>query len=246
MLPCVSHTGELSHYVEQYSKELLAVTPVGPSLSRTCTEGVQASCGEALAETHRAVAAEARALSVTEQILHAAQAEMRSREVVLRETLAHPPVDYPRALAQRLAALRRTEVESKLLTLEWLRTQHEESRRHWERGRRLLHPQVVDTRTAFKAQTLSVDDYCGRQERYRQALQLYWQGMQRYRTGMDLYAQALGAYGTRFLLLYTQGFTYQSLWEVLIQQLERGDFLQDFLVPLTVNAIRSPPPETPP
>jgi hypothetical protein len=91
-----------------------------------------------------------------------------------------------------------------------------------------------------------VDDYCGRQERYRQALQLYRQGMQRYRTGMDLYTQTLGAYGARFLLPYTQGFTHPPLWEVLIQQLARGDFLQDLLVPLTANAIRSPPPETPP
>ncbi len=208
--------------------------------------GVQAACGEALAETHRAVAAEAQALAVTQQTLHAAQAEMLSREMVLRETLAHPPTDYPRALAQHLAALHRTEVESKLRMLEWLRTQHEESRRHWERGHQLLHPQVVDTRAAFQAQTLSVDDYCGRQERYRQALQMYRQGMQRYRTGMDLYALALVAYGARFLLPYIQGFTHQQLWAALIHELERGDFLQDLLVPLTVNAIRSPPPETPP
>lgn len=81
---------------------------------------------------------------------------------------------YPQELAQHLAALRRTEIEIKLRMLEWLRTQHEESRQHWERGHQLLHPQVVDTHAAFQAQTLSVDDYCGRQERYRQALQLYW------------------------------------------------------------------------
>jgi hypothetical protein len=192
------------------------------------------------------VAAEVQALHVTGQTLRAVQAEMLSREAALRETLAHPPMDYPRALAQCLAALRLTEIDLKLRMLEWLRTQHEESRRHWERGHQLLHPQIVDTRAAFQAQTLSVDDYCGRQERYRQALQLYRQGMQRYRRGMDLYAQALVAYGARFLLPYTQGFTHQQTWEVLIQQLERGDFLHDFLVPLTANAIRSPPPETPP
>jgi hypothetical protein len=208
--------------------------------------GVQAACGEALADTHRAVAAEAQALRVTEQTLRAAQTEVLSREAALRETLAHPPADYSPALAQRLAALRRTEVEIKLRMLEWLRTQHEESRRHWERGHQLLHPQIVDIRAAFQAQTLSANDYCGVQERYRQALQMYRQGMQQYRTGMDLYAQALGAYGTRFLLLYTQGFTHQQTWEALIQQLERGDFLQDLLVPLTANAIRSSPPETPP
>lgn len=207
---------------------------------------VQAACGEALADTHRAVAAEARALRVTEQTHRAAQAEMLSREAALRETLAHPPADYPRELAQHLAALRRTEVEIKLRMLEWLRIQHEESRRHWERGHQLLHPQVVDTRVAFQAQTLSANDYCGVQERYRHALQMYRQGMQQYRTGLDLYAQALGAYGARFLLLYIQGFTHQQTWEALIHQLERGDFLHDFLVPLTANAIRSSPPETPP
>ena len=208
---------------------------------------VQAACGEALAETHRAVAAEAQALHVTEQTVRATRAEMLSREAALREALlAHRPRDYPRELVQRVDALRRTEVELKLEMLERLRAQHEESRRHWEYGHHLLRPQITDARTAFQAHTLSADDYCGVQERYRQALHLYRQGMQQYRTGMDLYTQALGAYGTRFLLLYTQGFTHQQLWAVLIQQLERGDFLHDFLIPLTANAIRSPPPEAPP
>jgi hypothetical protein len=143
-------------------------------------------------------------------------------------------------------ALRRTEVERKLDMLEWLRAQHEESRRHWEQGYQLLPAQLAAARAAFQAHTLSVDDYCGVQKRYRQALQLYWQGMQRYRIGMDLYAQALDAYGARFLLLYTQGFTHQQLWAVLIGQLEHGDFLHDVLVPLTANAMRSLPPAVPP
>ncbi len=209
--------------------------------------GVQAACGETLADTYRAVAAEAQALHVTEQTVHAVQVEMLSREAALREALlAHRPRDYPRELVQRVDALRRTEVELKLDMLEWLRAQHEESRRHWEHGYQLLHPQLAAAHAALQAQTLSADDYCGVRERYRQALQMYQQGMQQYRTGMDLYAQALGAYGTRFLLLYTQGFTHQQLWAVLIQQLEQGDFLHDILVPLTVNAIRSPPPTVPP
>jgi hypothetical protein len=208
--------------------------------------GVQAACGKALADTHRTVAAEAQALHVTGQSVHAAQAQRLSREAALREALAHLPADYPRELVQRLEALRRTEVERKLQMLEWLRTQHEESRQHWERGHQLLHPQLVAAHAAFQAQTLSADAYCDVQERYRQALQLYRQGMQRYRTGMDLYAQALDAYGVHFLLLYTQGFTHQQMWEVLIRQLERGDFLHEFLIPLTANAIRSPPPQVPP
>jgi hypothetical protein len=216
-------------------------------LSLARARGVQAACGEALAETYRAVAAEAQALHVTEQTVHAAQTEMRSREAALREALlAHRPRDYPRELVQQVDALRRTEVERKLDMLEWLRTQHEESRRHWEHGYQLLPPQLAAARAAAQAQTLSADDYCGVQERYRQALQLYRQGMQRYRIGMDLYAQALDAYGARFLLLYTQGFSHQQLWAVLIGQLEQGDFLHDFLIPLTANAIRSPPPTVPP
>ena len=209
--------------------------------------GVQAACGETLAETHRTVAAEAQALHRTEQTVRAAQAERLSRETALRAALlAHRPRDYPRELVQRVDALRRTEVERKLDMLEWLRAQHEESRRHWEHGYQLLPAQLAAARVAFQAQTLSADDYCGVQERYRQALQLYRQGMQRYRTGMDLYAQALDAYGTRFLLLYTQGFSHQQLWAVLIQQLERGDFLHDVLVPLAANAVRSPPPAVSP
>ena len=208
---------------------------------------VQAACGEALAETHRAVAAEAQALHVTEQTVRTAQAEMLSREAALRAALLAPrPRDYPRELVQRVDALRRMEVEHKLDMLEWLRTQHEEARRHWERGHQLLHPQLAAARAAFQAQTLSADDYCGVQERYRQALQLYRQGMQRYRTGMDLYAQALDAYGARFLLLYTQGFAHQQLWGDLIGHLEQGDFLHDVLLPLMANAIRSLPPAVPP
>jgi len=209
--------------------------------------GVQAACGEVLTETRRAVAAEAQVLHVTEQTVYVAKVEMLGREAALREALlAHRPRDYPRELVQRVDALRRTEVERKLDMLDWLRAQHEDSRRHWEHGYQLLNAQLATARAAFQAQTLSADRYCGVQKRYQQALQLYWQGMQRYRIGMDLYAQALDAYGARFLLLYTQGFSHQQLWEVLIGQLEQGDFLHDVLVPLTANAIRSPPPEVPP
>jgi len=208
--------------------------------------GAQAACGEALAETQRAVAAEAQTLNMTEQTVRAAQEVRLSREATLRAALlAHRPRDYPRELVQRVDALRRSEVERKLDILEWLRAQHEESRRHWEHGYQLLNAQLADARAAFQARTLSADDYCGVRKRYQQALQLYQQGMQRYRTGMDLYAQALDAYGARFLLLYTQGFSHQQLWGVLIGQLELGDFLHDVLVPLTANAIRTPPPEEP-
>jgi len=62
---------------------------------------------------------------------------------------------------------------------------------------------------------------------------------------MDLYAQALDTYGARFLLLYIQGFSHQQLWEVLIWQLEQGNFLHDVLIPLTANAICSSPPAVP-
>lgn len=211
-----------------------------------CARSVQAACGEALAETRRAVAAEAQVLHVTEQTVDAAKVEMLSREAALREVLlAHRPRDYPRELVPRLDALRRAEVERKLDMLDWLRAQHADSRRHWEHGYRLLNAQLATARAAFQARTLSADRYCGVQKRYQQALQLYQQGMQRYRIGMDLYAQALDAYGTRFLLLYSQGFSHQQLWEGLIWQLEQGNFLHDVLIPLTANAIYSSPPAVP-
>jgi hypothetical protein len=83
-------------------------------------------------------------------------------------------------------------------------------------------------------------------EAYLQALRLYQQGIQRYRAGMDFYARALDAYGGRFLVPYTRGFGDRQTWEALVWQLERGDFLQDLLVPMTANAIRSSPPDAPP
>ena len=64
--------------------------------------------------------------------------------------------------------------------------------------------------------------------------------------GMDFYARALDAYGERFLVPYTQGFSDRQRWEALIRQLEQGDFLQDLLVPMTANAILSSPPDAPP
>ena len=45
---------------------------------------------------------------------------------------------------------------------------------------------------------------------------------------------------------YQQGYVNPDIWTVLISQLVQGDFLHDFLVPLTANAVRIPPPEIPP
>jgi hypothetical protein len=206
----------------------------------------QAACGEALAETRQVLIAEEAAFRSTEQAVRAARAMMLSREADLREVLATPPSGYPEDVARRLSELHRTEVALKLQMLDRLRAQHEEARQQWERGHQLLHMQMAEARTAAQTDILSQDDYCGVQERYVQALQLYQQGMQRYRTGMDLYAKALDAYGVRFLMPYTQGFTAPQTWEILVEELEREDFLHDFLVPLTANAVRMRPPDVPP
>jgi hypothetical protein len=110
----------------------------------------------------------------------------------------------------------------------------------------LLGPQFAEAREAFQSQTMTQAAYCQIRETYVQALRLYLQGMQRYRTGMDLYAQALQTYTEHFLLPYIQGFTDKQYWETLISQLQKGDFLQDLLVPMTANAVRIIPPDVPP
>jgi exonuclease VII small subunit len=206
----------------------------------------QAVCGEGLAETRQALVAEEAAFRSTEQVVRAARALMLSREADLRETLATPPSEYPEDVARRLNNLHRTEVALKLQMLDRLRARHEEARQQWERGHHLLHLQMAEARTAAQSDLLSQAEYCGVQERYVQALRLYQQGMQHYRTGMELYAKALDAYGVRFLIPYLRGFTDPQQWDTLITDLERGDFLQDFLVPLTVNAVRVSPPDAPP
>jgi hypothetical protein len=89
------------------------------------------------------------------------------------------------------------------------------------------------------------EGYCRIRESYLQALQLYLQGMQTYRTGMEFYTKALDAYGERFLGPYARGFSDRRQWQTLVRQLERGDFLEDILVPMTANAVRSRPPDIP-
>jgi hypothetical protein len=179
-------------------------------------------------------------------MVRAARAEFLSREATLRETTAQPPAGYDPGFARRLVELRRTEVEPKRQMLERLRAQHEESRRQWERGRQLLQPQLVEARAALQAQTMTQEEFCRVREAYVQALRMYRQGMQGYRAGVDFYVKALSAYSDRFLIPYTQGFSDRQKWEILIKQLERGDFLQDILVPMTANAYRSSPPDAPP
>jgi hypothetical protein len=205
-----------------------------------------ATCGEGLEELRRELSGEEQGLRTTEQTVRAAKADFLSRDATLREAMAHPPPGYDPALARRLVELRRTEVEPKRATLERLRAQQEEARQQWERGHQLLYSQLVEARTAFQAKTLSQAEYCRIREAYRQALSLYRQGIEQYRAGMDFYRQALAAYGERFLIPYTQGFRDRQQWVRVIQQLERGDFLQDILVPMTAHAVRSSPPQAPP
>jgi hypothetical protein len=171
---------------------------------------------------------------------------MQQAEAALREVQTHPPAEYDQTLARQVAALRYTEVEPKRQTLEHLRGQHEEARRQWERGHQMLGPQLAEAQAAFQSQTMPQEEYCQIREAYLQALRLYLQGMQRYRTGMDLYAQAVAAYTDQLLIPYTQGFTDRQQWEILISQLQKRDFLHEFLLPLTANAIRIMPPDSPP
>lgn len=205
-----------------------------------------AACGEALEETRRGLAAEEQAVSATEQAVRAAKAAALNRDATLGTAMARPPAGYDRALARRLVELRRTEVEPKRAMLERLRAQHEESRRQWERGRQLLHSQLLKARAALQDHTLTQEAYCRLREAHLQALHLYRQGIQGYRSGMGFYAEGLEKYGEHFLVPYAQGFTDPRKWQELIRHLERGDFLQDILVPMTANAVRSSPPDAPP
>jgi exonuclease VII small subunit len=205
-----------------------------------------AACGEEISATTQALIAEEQALRATEQTVRASRTRLQTSEVQLQDLLAQPPATYDQTLARKLAMLRRTEVEPKRRTLENLRVQHEESRKQWERGHRLLNPQLAKAQTAFQAKTITQAEFCRVRETYQQALRLYLQGMQSYRRGMDFYARALNECVDRFFTPYLNGFTDPRQWEALIAQLQGGDFLHDILVPMTANAIQSTPPDTPP
>jgi hypothetical protein len=205
-----------------------------------------AVCGEELEEVRQELTTEEQGIRAAEQAVRAAKAEFLSRDATVRAVMANPPAGYDQSLASRLVELRRTEVEPKRAMLERLRAQHEEGRQQWERGHQLLYSQFVQARAALQEQHLSQDEYCRVREAYVQALRMYRDGMQGYRTGMDFYAKALTAYADRFLVPYTLGFNDREQWVRLIRQLERGDFLQDLLVPMTASAVRSSPPDAPP
>lgn len=207
---------------------------------------VCAACGEGTEAVRQELAAEEQTVRTTEQTVRAAKTEFQSRDTTLRETMSTPPPGYDQALARRLVELRRSEVEPKRAMLERLRAQHEEGRQQWEQGHQLLLSQLTEARAAFQEQRITQDEFCRVREAYLQALRLYRDGMQGYCTGMDSYAKALAAYGERFLIPYSQGFGDRQQWVTLIQHLERGDFLQDLLVPMTASAVRSSPPDMPP
>ncbi|MGE0683017.1 MAG: hypothetical protein AB7P69_19205 [Candidatus Binatia bacterium] len=209
-----------------------------PPAHAACDDNVSALTQEIVLEEH--------ALRMTEQAVRSSKTKLQMFDADLQALLANPPPTYDRTLARQLATLRRTEVESKRRTLENLRAQHEESRRQWERGHQRLGPQLAEARTAYRAQTITSDEFCRIQETYAHALRLYIEGMKDYRRGMELYTRALDECVDRFLSPSIKGFTDPRYWEELIVQLERGDFLHDILVPMTVNAIRSVPPDAPP
>ena len=203
-------------------------------------------CGEAIPTITQELVMEEQALRATGQAVQSSKTRLQTFDADLQTLLAEPPPAYDRALARRLATLRRMEVDPKLRTLENLRSQHEDSRRQWERGHQQLGPQLAAAQTAYQAKTMTQDEFCRIRETYAHALRLYLQGMQDYRRGMDLYARALDEYVDRFIRPYIMGFTDPRAWEELLVQLQRRDFLHTILVPMTANAIRSVPPDAPP
>ena len=207
---------------------------------------VHAACDEGVPETIRELVQEEQSLRATEQAVQASKARLRAFETALLSRLSNPPPTYDRALARQLIALRRTEVEPKRQTLENLRAQHEEARRQWERGHQQLAPQLAEARSAYRAKMMTEEEFCHIRDTYNHALRLYLQGMKNYRRGLDLYARALDEYRNQFIGPYISGFANPRYWEELIDHLKQGNFLQDILVPMTVNAIRSLPPDTPP
>ncbi len=219
----------------------LALTCLAP----TSPTSSFAACGEELPAMTQTLVAGEQTLRATIQAVRTSQERMRTAEAQLQDIRVTPPEEYDRALARQLTALRLSEIEPKWRTLENLRAQHEESRQQWERGHRLLSPQMVEAKNALQAKTITQDDFCRVRENYLQALRLYAQGMQSYRTGMDLYARALDEYTEQFLTPSIKGFNEPQHWEKLIAKLRQGDFLHNVLVPLTANAIRSAPPDAP-
>jgi tetratricopeptide (TPR) repeat protein len=205
-----------------------------------------AGCGEGAQALNAALAAEEQALRATEYAVETVNVALRSHDTLLREAMAHPPAGYVRTLAHRLVRVRRHEVEPKRAMLERLRAQHEDARRQWERGRALLYAQLVEARRALQEQRISMAQFCEVREAHLQALRLYLQGMQGYRAGMDLYAQALNQYDKDFVMPYIYGFDDPQQWELLLRQLQSGDFLQDILLAMTSNVLRSRPPQEPP
>lgn len=212
----------------------------------SCFLSAHAACGENASALAQAIVLEEQALRLTEQTVRSSKNRLHTFDADLQALLANPPPTYDQALARQLAALRRTEVEPKRRTLENLRAQHEESRRQWERGHRQLGPQLAEAQTAYRAQTITNDEFCRVQNTYAHAIRLYIEGMQSYRRGMELYARALDECVDRFFIPSIKGFTDSRYWEGLIAELRQGDFLHDILVPMTVNAIRSVPPDAPP
>ena len=206
----------------------------------------QAACAEDLEETRRAVAYALYGLRTTREAVRAAEARTHGREAVLQELRLHPPEDYDSTLARQVGKLRRSIVRPKRALLAQLREQHEDARRHWERGIRLIHAQFLEAQAAFQEQLLTPEAYCYARESYLRALSLYRNGLEHYRTGLALYADGLNAYRERFVVPCLQGYTDPYQWQVLVERLEREDFLQEFLSPLTTNALRNAPQDIPP
>jgi len=215
-------------------------------LLHSVASGAQAACAEDLEGTRRAVAYTLYGLRTTKEAVREAEAKTHGRVAVMQELRLHPPEDYDSTLARQVGKLRRSIVRPKRALLAQLREQHEDARRHWERGMRLIHEQFLEAQEAFQEQLLTPDVYCYARESYLRALSLYRNGLEHYRTGLALYADGLNAYRERFVVPCVQGYTKPYQWQALVERLEREDFLQEFLSPLRTNALRNAPRDIPP
>ena len=215
-------------------------------LSHGVASEALAACGEDLEGTRQTVAYALYGLRTTKEAVREAEAKTRGRVAVMQELRLHPPKDYDTTLARQVEKLRRSIIRPKRALLAQLKEQHEDARRHWERGIRLIHAQFLEAQAAFQEQLLTQEAYCYARESYLRALSLYRNGLEHYRTGLALYADGLNAYRERFVVPCVQGYTNPYQWQVLVERLEREDFLQEFLSPLTTNALRNAPQDIPP
>ena len=205
-----------------------------------------AACGDRLEEAQQTAGFALYGLRTVREAVREAESQTRGREAVLQELRIHPPEEYDQELARQVGKVRRYTVRPKRALLTQLREQHDAAKLQWEWGIRLVHEQFLEAKEAYQENMLTQEAYCHARKVYVQALYMYRDGLEHYKTGLALYADGLNAYREQFVVPCIRGYTNPSLWHALIARFEQEGFLQEFLNPLTANAIRSVPPDIPP